>query len=437
MRGAGFPRPCVIIKLGRHSAAPTKNGMKNTFVQTPLLVRFAFGIVLTLAITLGIFNIIMLPPMSELGLMALYLGVTALVSALIGYVAYRLGWINHSPALRWTLLGGYALASLLTFFNVWFSANMMFVNEHDFLLAVVLLVFAGGMAMVLGYFLSSTVTERIQLLKSAAEKLAEGDLKTRVPVQGHDEVAVLASTFNQMAEQLQGADQKQRELDSMRRDLIAWVSHDLQTPLTSMRAILEAVSDGVVDDPDTVKRYLYTAQRDVNNLSALIDDLFQMAQLDAGGFPLNKAQSSLSDLVSDTLESFTELANQQDIHLEGNVDPDVDPVLMDTQAIGRVLNNLIGNALRHAAKGRVSLWVRRSDVGVEVTVSDTGDGIRAEDIPHIFERFYRGDAARSRNRGAGAGLGLAIVRGIVRAHGGEIKVESEVGKGTQFTFHIP
>jgi signal transduction histidine kinase len=161
-----------------------------------------------------------------------------------------------------------------------------------------------------------------------------------------------------------------------------------------------------------------------------------MAQLDAGGFPLNRDKASLADLVSDTLESFTELAKQQEIMLEGNVDADVDPVNMDTQAIGRVLNNLIGNALRHANRGRVSLWVRRSTQGVEVTISDTGEGIRAEDIPHIFERFYRGEKSRNRGTG-GAGLGLAIARGIVRAHGGDIKVESKVGKGTQFTFHIP
>jgi signal transduction histidine kinase len=410
--------------------------MKSTLSQTPLLARFAIGIFLIVVISLGIFTLIMVPPMSELGLMALYLGITALVSALVSYTAYRFGWINHSPTLRWTLLGGYALASVLTFFNVWFSAQMMFADEHDLLLATILLVFASGMAMVLGYFLSSTITERIHGLKNAAEKLAKGDLNTRVLVQGQDEVAVLARSFNQMAEQLQAADQKQRELDTMRRDLIAWVSHDLQTPLTSMRAILEAISDGVVDDPETVKRYLNTAQRDVRNLSALIDDLFQMAQLDAGGFPLNKADASLSDLVSDTLESFTELAKGQEITLEGNVDLDVDPVHMDTQAVGRVLNNLIGNALRHTARGRVSVWVRRSSQGVEVTVSDTGEGIRAEDIPHIFERFYRGEKSRNRGTG-GAGLGLAIARGIVRAHGGDIKVESKVGKGTQFTFHIP
>ncbi|MFN8386437.1 MAG: ATP-binding protein [Anaerolineales bacterium] len=400
--------------------------------------RFLIGVVIILAVSLGIFTLVMSPPLRDLGLMALYLGITALISALVGYVAYRMGWINFSPALRWTLLGGYALASILTFFNVWFSAQMMFASEHDLLLAIVLLVFASGMAMVLGYFLSSTVTERIQQLKNAAEKLAEGNLKTRVAVNGRDEVASLAVTFNQMAEQLQAADSKQRELESLRRDLIAWVSHDLQTPLTSMRAILEALSDGVVEDPETVKRYLLTAQRDVRSLSSLIDDLFQMAQLDAGGFPLNRANASLSDLVSDTLESFTQLAKQQNVTLEGNVDPQVDPVHMDTQAIGRVLNNLIGNALRHTpAHGRVSVWVRRNK-NIEVTVSDTGEGIRAEDIPHVFERFYRGDVSRSRNQiTGGAGLGLAIARGIVRAHGGEIKVESEIGKGTQFTFYLP
>ncbi len=403
-----------------------------------MLARLLFGVLLIVAISLAFFKLLMSPPSSELGLMALFLGITALVSALVGYVAYRFGWVNLSPTLRWTLLGGYMLASILTFFNVWFSAELMFASEHDLLLATVLLVFAGGIATILGYFLSSTVTERVNLLKSAAERLARGDLQTRVPVSGRDEVAALSTAFNVMAEQLQAADQRQRELESLRRDLIAWVSHDLQTPLTSIRAILEALADGVVDEPEMVKRYLSTAQRDVMSLSALIDDLFQMSQLDAGGFPLHRAQASLSDLVSDTLESFSQLARQQEVTLEGKVEPDVDPVSMDTQAIGRVLNNLISNALRHTPRGgEVRVQVRREGSRVEVTVSDTGEGIRAEDLPHIFERFYRGDAARSRHRGAGAGLGLAIARGIVRAHGGDIEVTSKSGKGTKFTFHIP
>lgn len=412
--------------------------MKISLSRTPMLARLLLSVLVIVAISLVFFKLLMSPPSNELGLMALFLGVTALVSALVGYVAYRFGWVDLSPTLRWTLLGGYMLASVLTFFNVWFSAELMFASEHDLLLATVLLVFAGGIATILGYFLSSTVTERVNLLKSAAERLARGDLQTRVPVSGRDEVAALSTAFNAMAEQLQAADQRQRELESLRRDLIAWVSHDLQTPLTSMRAILEALADGVVDEPEMVKRYLFTAQRDVMSLSALIDDLFQMSQLDAGGFPLHRAQASLSDLISDTLESFSQLARQQAVNLEGKVESHVDPVSMDTQAIGRVLNNLISNALRHTPRGgEVRVQVRRAGSGVEVTVSDTGEGIRAVDIPHIFERFYRGDAARSRNRGAGAGLGLAIARGIVRAHGGDIYVISELGKGTQFTFHIP
>ena len=403
-----------------------------------MLARLLFGVLMIVAISLVFFKLLMSPPSKELGLMALFLGITALVSALVGYLAYRLGWVNLSPTLRWTLLGGYMLASILTFFNVWFSAELMFASEHDLQLATVLLVFAGGIATILGYFLSSTLTERVNLLKSAAEQLALGDLQTRVPVSGRDEVAALSTAFNAMAEQLQAADQRQRELESLRRDLIAWVSHDLQTPLTSMRAILEALADGVVDEPEMVKRYLSTAQRDVMSLSVLIDDLFQMSQLDAGGFPLHRAQASLGDLISDTLESFSQLARQQEVKLEGKVDPDVDPVSMDTQAIGRVLNNLISNALRHTPPGgEILVGARRARSGVEVTVADTGEGIPAEDLPHIFERFYRGDASRSRNRGAGAGLGLAIARAIVRAHRGDIDVVSESGKGTKFIFHIP
>ncbi|MBK7449451.1 MAG: HAMP domain-containing protein [Anaerolineales bacterium] len=401
------------------------------------IFRFIAGILLIFVISLIIFNLMMSPPMYELGLMALFLGITAFVSAFAGYLAYRLGWMTFSPTLRWSLLGVYALSSLLTFFNVWFSAQMMFASQHDLLLAIVLLVFAGGMAMALGYFLSSTITDRVHQLRGAAEQLAEGDLKTRVPVQGRDEVATLAQTFNKMAEQLEAADAKQRELEKMRADLIAWVGHDLQTPLASIRAILEALADGMVDEPETVKRYLNTAQRDVRSLSALIDDLFQMAQLNAGGFKLDFEDSSLADLISDTLESFTELAARQNLTLSGSVDPNLDPVRMDTRRIGRVLNNLIGNAIRHtSAHGEVMVTARRTNSGVEVSVEDTGEGIRADDLPHIFDGFYRGEKSRSRATG-GAGLGLAISRGIVQAHGGEIKVESETGNGSRFTFYLP
>src|SRR5574338_1475196 len=262
--------------------------MKRTRPGLPVLLRFALGILLIVLISLLIFSLMMSPPASELRLMALFLGITALASGLTGYAAYRLGWWSRSPALRWSLLAGYVLSSLLTFFNVWFSARLMFLNAHDLTLAVVLLVFAAGMAMALGYFVSTAVTDRIRHLMGAAGRLAEGQLGTRVRVEGRDELAALAASFNMMAARLQSAEQQ-------RLDLIAWVGHDLQTPLASVRAILEALQDGVVTDPATVERYLATAQRDVQSLSALIDDLFLMAQMDAGGLQLEAAPASLVD----------------------------------------------------------------------------------------------------------------------------------------------
>ncbi len=399
------------------------------------LLRYILGVLLILAISLGIFTLLMSPPLAELRLMALFLFFTALVSSAIGYAAYRLGWLTLPRTVRLTLLIGYALSAALTFFNVWFSAQMMFASKHDLLLAIVLLIFASGMAMALGYFISSALTDRIDQVKGAADSLADGNLDTRVTVKGNDEVAALGQAFNEMAARLQAADQKQRELEQARKDLIAWASHDLQTPLASIRAILEALADGVVDEPDMVKRYLATAQRDVRSLSSLIDDLFQMAQLDAGGLTLNRAPASLADLVSDTLESFSELASRQNVTLSGRVDPNVDPILIDTQRIGRVLSNLVGNALRHTpAGGQVTLEAQRSASTVEVTVQDSGEGIRPEDIPHIFERFYRGEKSRSRATG-GAGLGLAIAQGIIRAHGGDIRVENN--SGARFVFTLP
>jgi len=399
------------------------------------LLRYLLGVILILAVSLGFFTLLMSPPLAEIRLMALFLFFTALVSSAIGYAAYRLGWLTLPRTIRWTLLIGYALSALLTFFNVWFSAQLMFASKHDLLLAIVLLIFASGMAMALGYFISSALTDRITQVKAAADSLAEGSLDTRVAINGNDEVAALGQAFNQMAARLQAADQKQRELEQARKDLIAWASHDLQTPLASVRAILEALADGMVEDPETIKRYFATAQRDVHSLSSLIDDLFQMAQLDAGGLQLNRAPASLADLVSDTLESFSELASRQNVTLSGRVDPGIDPITIDTQRVGRVLSNLVGNALRHtSAGGQVTLEARQAGPTVEVTVQDTGEGIRAEDLPHVFERFYRGEKSRSRATG-GAGLGLAIAQGIVRAHGGDIRVENN--GGARFIFTLP
>ena len=402
-----------------------------------LPLRFIGGVLIALGLAMLAFALIMRPASGEIRAMALFLSVTALVSVAAGYGAYRLGWISRSPRLVWSLLAGYILATLLTFLNVGFSARLMFASPHDLSLAAVLLLFAGGIAVALGYFISATLTERIESVATAAAAVAKGDLSVRVPVSGNDEIANLSQAFNEMADRLQEADLKQRELEQLRRDLVAWAGHDLRTPLASTRVMIDALADGLVDDPATAQRYLQTSQRDIKTLSLLIDDLFNLAQMDAGGPKLERRPTAISDLISDTLESFAALAAQREVALGGQVAAGVDPVLADGQQVARVLSNLVSNALRHTpAGGEVQVSATRADQWVTVEVSDSGEGIAAADLPHVFDRFYRGEKSRSRATG-GSGLGLAIAHSIVEAHGGRIWVESEPGQGARFFFTLP
>lgn len=404
--------------------------------RLPLTARLVGGVIAAVLGGLALFWLVMHPPMGDLALMTLFLSVTALASVLAGYAAYRLRWLQRAPGLRWAITGTYVLSSALTFINVWLTARLMFTNEHDLQLATVLLVFASGIAIALGFFFAEEITDRIRSLSETARGLARGRLDLRAPVAGQDEVAALALTFNDMAAQLQAADQKQRELDRLRRDLIAWVSHDLQTPLASVRAIVEALADGVIDDPATERRYLATAQRDIESLSSLIDDLFQLAQLDAGGLTLEPTTAEVCDLLSDTLEAFRPLAASRGVTLDGACQ-DVGVATLDVRRIGRVLANLVGNALDHTPPGgTVSVIGIRQGRFIRIDVRDTGAGIAPENLPHIFDRFYRGEPARQRTTG-GAGLGLAIARGLVEAHGGRIDATSRPGSGATFTVELP
>jgi signal transduction histidine kinase len=348
-----------------------------------------------------------------------------------------MGWWRWPRRILHTLVLGSVLQAALVFFNVWITARNMFLSEHDLTLAGVLLLFGAGIAVSFGVFVSASLTRGLNRVEAAAEELANGDLSARVAIDGRDEVARLSATFNRMADQLDAAARKQREVDHLRRDLIAWTSHDLRTPLTSIRAVVEALADRVVDDPDTIQRYLNSIQSDVASLSHLIDDLFELAQLDAGGLTFDTVPVSLGDLISDVLERMRALADRQRVRLDGSVSPQVDPVTLDPQKVERVLTNLIGNAIRHTPPGgQVTIDVQRLDGHVRVSVSDTGEGIAPDDLPHVFERFYRGEKSRSRSTG-GAGLGLAIAKGIVEAHGGSIEVTSRAGEGSTFTFTLP
>jgi signal transduction histidine kinase len=343
-------------------------------------------------------------------------------------------------SLRVALSIGYVLAAGLTLLNVWITAKLMFINQHDLGLAVMLLVFAGAISVAFGYFLSGSITEALSDLAAGAKQVGEGNFLVRVDVNGEDEVARLSETFNMMAARLEQSADEAEALDEARRNLVAWASHDLRTPLASLRAMIDALADGVVEDEETTRRYLTQSQGEITRMSRLIDDLFELAQLDTGQYPLECVSASLSDLVSDTLAAFTVRSNARQITLRGSVAPDIDPVRMAPDKISRVLYNLLENAIRYTPEGgAITLGVTRQDEQVLIAIQDSGEGIPPGDIGNVFERFYRGEKSRTRGGygGGGAGLGLAIARGLVEAHGGRIWVESEVGKGTLMCFTLP
>ncbi len=413
-------------------------------MHLPRWINYLLGILAALALTVALVFALMRPEPSDLAHLALLFGLTGSASAVIGFTSHRLGWWRRLRSLNQTLTLGYLIAAFLTLINVWITARLMFINEHDLTLAGLLLLFAGGISVSFGYFVSASMTQALQDVVLAARRVSEGDFSTRVRVEGQDEVARLAQAFNAMAARLEVADNEARSLDAARRDLVAWASHDLRTPLASLRVMLDALSDGVVADPETVARYLRQSQAEITRMSALIDDLFELAQMDAGNLALRCDSGSLADLISDTLEGFTARAQAKGIILHGTVDPKVDPVWMASDKIGRVLRNLIENAIRHTPTGgEIQLFAEVRDGTVLVSLKDSGEGIAPEDLPRIFERFYRGDAARSRSRSregfdsGGAGLGLAIARGLIESHGGRIWAESAPGRGTVMKFTLP
>jgi signal transduction histidine kinase len=404
------------------------------------LMMYIVGILAMLLLTVVLIQVLMNPPLGDLVYLAALLGITSLVSAGLGFISHRLGWWRRLPQLSQTLILGYFLAGGLALFNVWLTARLMFINQHDLILGSLLLIFAGGVSIAFGYFISISITQDLKDLVQGAEQISQGDFSARVKISGSDEVAQLALAFNQMAGQLAQAAQAERTLDQARRNLVAWASHDLRTPLTSIRVMLDALVDGVVDDPETVDRYLRQSQNEINRMSALIDDLFELAQLDAGYQHLDFEWLTLSDLISDTLESFAAQAKAYGVTLDGSVTPEIDPAWAAPDKLSRILDNLLGNALRYTPSGgSIHLDASLQGQAILISVSDTGSGINPKDLPHIFDRFYRGEKSRSRNgdQSNGVGLGLAIVKGLVQAHGGQIQVESQIGKGTRFWFSLP
>ena len=404
--------------------------------QTPWRL-FAIGILAAMLVTVGLMRVLMQAPLQDITTLIMWLSITSVLSLAIGYLLYRRG-LARSPSISLTLILTYGWAAVLTLINVWVMSERMFFNkEHDLVLSGVLLLFAAIIATTFGIFVAASMADGLNALSDTAVKIADGNLEARVEIRGRDEVAQVGNAFNQMAQQLQTAEQQRAEVEKMRRDLIAWTSHDLRTPLTSIRAMIEALYDGVVDDPETIRRYYQTMRSDIISLNEIIDDLFELAQLDAGGLKMEMDWHGLSDIVSDILESFQALAEQRDIRLVGHVGTDVDPVWMNTQKMSRVLSNLISNALRYTpAGGEVRVSAIRQENEIVVRVEDSGSGFDPEDLHRVFEQFYRGEQARSRKTG-GAGLGLAISQGIVTAHKGTISADNLPQGGAVVEFRLP
>jgi signal transduction histidine kinase len=401
-----------------------------------LVSIWAFDFLLTMLLVPPLLN----PPAEALPELFMLMGVSGSASLLAAYAIYRLGLIQWFRSLRYGLLLLTVLIIGVVFFNVWFLARAMFFETHDLNLTIIVLIFAAWTAMGSGYFISFAFTRRIMNVVEGAGRLARGDLSVRVPVAGNDELAGLSASFNQMAQRLQEAAGQKAMLEQSRRDLIAWASHDLRTPLASLQLVIDALVDGVADDPQTQQRYLRTAQIEIANLKELINDLFELSQLESGHIDLKLQRTSLSDLLSDTLSAMRAMAERRGVRLDGHVSSDIDPVRMDPEKIQRVLYNLLSNAIRHTpGGGEVLLMAETIPGGVRVTVRDSGEGISSEDLPHVFERFYRSEQARTRDQDGerGAGLGLAIARGLIEAHRGTIEVESQPGQGARFTFTIP
>jgi signal transduction histidine kinase len=299
------------------------------------------------------------------------------------------------------------------------------------------LVWAGGCGLALAFpLLAGLLAKRafqdiatpLADVMAAADAVAEGDLSVRVPTQGPGDFGKLAVSFNHMVEELAHADQQ-------RRNLTADVAHELRTPLHVIQGNLEGILDDVYEPTEG---HIGATLEETRLLARLVEDLRMLSLAEAGQLPLVWEPVDVGELLADVCTSFSGQAEAAGLDLRVKVDGDLSTITGDVGRLDQVLGNLVANAIRHTpAGGAIMLRAQSVGDGVRIIVRDTGEGIPAEDLPHIFDRFWKGDRSRSRAGGSGSGLGLAIARQLVQAHGGAICVETEPGQGTAFTIELP
>jgi len=292
-------------------------------------------------------------------------------------------------------------------------------------------------AILVAALIFSPARRRLQALESAAERLGAGDLTARAPERGADEIARVARAFNAMASELSARDEALRTSDRLRRQMVADVSHELKTPLTSMRGYVETLRiPDIALSPEQRGQYLDTIERETRRLERIVKDLLDIARIENDAIALDQRYFDTSRLFRHVVERHQTEAESRRVQLTTSVDDEADQLFGDPDRLEQVVDNLVANAIRHAPDGgRVELRAQLTPEGAAIAVSDDGAGIAVEHLPHIFDRFYKVDAARA-SGAAGSGLGLSIARAIVERHGGKISVESGRGR-TVFTVRLP
>jgi histidine kinase len=293
---------------------------------------------------------------------------------------------------------------------------------------ILALLAAGAVAVPVSLLFSRGVVAPVHAMTAASQRISDGHYGERVRGGGPDELGQLAGSFNRMAEKL-------GQVEAMRRQLIGDVSHELRTPLTAIQGSMEGLLDGVLPAaPETYRQIHQEAAR----LARLVDDLQELSRVEAGAYPLDLRPVELSPLVRTALKRLADQAGKKGIELRSELPANLPPVRADPDRITQVLTNLVANAVQYTPEGgAVTVEVSQRGQEVQVSVTDTGIGIPAEHLPHLFTRFYRVDKSRSRQSGGGSGIGLTIARHLVEAHGGTIRAESAgEGKGSTFTFTL-
>jgi signal transduction histidine kinase len=362
---------------------------------------------------------------------AIYLGFSGVASLSLGTLAV-LAAARWAPRLGIKIGIASLFGSAVAIINILVTPLLMFRESSDRTILVITLVYFFILSIAFAALVAAITSRRLAALHLGAQRLAGGALGTHVEVQGADEVADLSKAFNRMSSELEDSFDRERDMELQRRELIAAVSHDLRTPIASIRAMSEAITEGVVSDEATLRQYLTRMGHETARLTALIDDLFEVARIDAGNLELRLHDTPVGELVSETVDGLQAQAEEKGVALTVNCFGE-DPVLaLDGPRMQRAIANLVQNAVRHTpAGGTVAVDVQGANGHAEVAVRDTGEGIAPEDQSRVFDRFYRSEKSRSRETG-GAGLGLAIARGIVEAHRGSLILRSEPGAGSVF-----